>query len=155
MTPHRAFPPYDWAAVLSLIQRTFAYMDGRIDPPSSVHGMTNADIAAQSESGEVWVTGAPPIACMFLTPQADSLYLGKFAVAQSHRGKGHARRLIARAEDSARARGLAALTLKTRVELLENHATFRALGFIEVDRGAHPGYDRPTTVTFRKEIAPL
>lgn len=152
MTPHRALPPYDWAALLSLIRAEFAYMDGQIDPPSSMHRLTEADIAAKATSGEVWVIGTPPRACVFLTPQADSLYIGKLAVAANHRGQGLARSLIAQAEARARALGLPALTLETRVELVQNHAAFRAMGFSEVARSCHPGYDRPTSITFRKRI---
>ena len=47
---------------------------------------------------------------------------------------------------------LPVLELQTRVELTENHATFRALGFVEVARTAHPGYDRPTSITFRRPV---
>ena len=32
-------------------------------------------------------------------------------------------------------------------------AAFGALGFAETGRSAHPGHDRPTTVTFRKTVA--
>ena len=37
MTPYQAVAPYDWPALLALIQAAFAGMDGRIDPPSSMH----------------------------------------------------------------------------------------------------------------------
>lgn len=152
MTPHRALPPYDWAALLSLIRTEFAYMAGRIDPPSSMHRLTEADIAAKATSGEVWVIGTPPVACVFLTIQDDSLYIGKLAVAAAHRGQGHARSLIAQAKQSACALGLSALTLETRVELTENHAVFRNLGFVETARTAHPGYNRPTSISFFQGI---
>jgi hypothetical protein len=46
------------------------------------------------------------------------------------------------------------LELQTRVELEENHAAFRAMGFAEAGRTAHPGYDRPTSITFRKDLPP-
>jgi hypothetical protein len=46
------------------------------------------------------------------------------------------------------------LELQTRVELLENHATFAALGFHKVAETAHPGYARPTSLTLRKPVAP-
>jgi hypothetical protein len=39
-----------------------------------------------------------------------------------------------------------------RVELTETHATFRALGFTETGRTAHPGFDRPTSITFRRPV---
>ena len=152
MTPYRATAPFDWAAILHLIQTEFASMRGRIDPPSSMQRLTEADIAAKAESGEVWVVGSPPVACMFLTLQQDSLYLGKLAVSATHRGKGLARALIDVAETRAKALGLAAVELETRVELLENHAAFRALGFVEVGRSAHPGFAQPTSIRFRKAV---
>lgn len=148
----RRLTPDDATATLALIRAEFAYMDGRIDPPSSMHRLTEADILQQNESGEVWLTGTPPLACVFLTPHSDSLYLGKLAVAFAARGTGLARRLVALAEARARALGLSALELQTRVELTENHAAFRALGFVETARTAHKGYARPTSVTFRKQL---
>ena len=63
--------------------------------------------------------------------------------------------MVAVAERRARELGLAAVELQTRVELVENHATFAALGFVETARTAHKGYDRPTTITFRKVIGPI
>ncbi|MEL6793708.1 MAG: hypothetical protein AAFP78_09655, partial [Pseudomonadota bacterium] len=35
----------DWTAVHRLLTDAFAYMDGRIDPPSSLHRMTEDDLA--------------------------------------------------------------------------------------------------------------
>jgi GNAT superfamily N-acetyltransferase len=152
MTPHRVSEPYDWAAVLALIRAAFAGMEGRIDPPSSMYALTEAAIAEQARGGEVWVIGAPPVACVFLTPKPGALYIGKLAVAEAARGLGHARRLIEQAEDRARALGQPALELQTRIELTENHATFRALGFTQTGATAHPGFDRPTSLTFRRAV---
>ena len=153
MKPQRAHAPYDWPALLALITRAFAGMEGRIDPPSSLHHLTAADIAAQAQTGEVWVIGAPAVACMFLTPQPQALYLGKLAVDPAVRRMGYARRLISVAELRAHALGLPALELWTRVELAENHTTFRALGFVQAGTRAHAGFDRPTTVVFTKRLA--
>lgn len=152
MTPYRARAPFDWAALLHLIRSEFAYMEPRIDPPSSMHRLTEADIAAKAETGEVWVIGSPPLACVFLTRQPDSLYVGKLAVAADQRGKGLARALIDVAEARARDLGLGWLELETRVELLENHAAFTRMGFQEVGRKAHAGFDRPTSITFRRAV---
>ena len=152
MTPHRATDPYDWPALLHLIRAEFAYMDGRINPPSSVHSLTAGSIAAQAQTGEVWVLGHPPAACVFLTPKPQALYVGKLAVAASHRRQGLARRLVNLAETRARALHLPALERQTRIELTENQAAFRARGFVEVARTAHPGHDRPTSITFRRAV---
>ncbi len=153
LTPHRLHPDdRDLAAILPLLRRCFAYMDGRIAPPSSVHRLTPDGIADQARDGEIWAIGTPPMACVFLTLQPDALYLGKLAVAPKMRGHGLARTLVAHALGRARAHGLPKVTLKTRIELVENHAVFRALGFCKLAETAHPGYNRPTTVIFEQEV---
>ena len=154
MTPDRANAPFDWPAILALIQDSFAYMEGRIDPPSSMLRLTAPDIERQAAEGEVWVIGQPPVACVFLTVKPSALYIGKLAVARSQGGRGLARALIDMAESRARTLGLPMLELQTRVELTENHATFHALGFLETARTAHAGYARPTSITFRRPVQP-
>ncbi len=152
MTPYRATEPFDWDGLLALIQRAFAEMEGRIDPPSSMHSLTTDSIAGLARSGEVWVIGAPPVACIFLTPKPGALYLGKLAVAAIERGKGHARRLVDLAALRAKALRLPAMELQSRIELVENHAIFRKLGFHQTGATAHPGFDRPTSLTFRHAV---
>ena len=152
MIPRRTSSAADWPAILALLKAEFAYMDGRIDPPSSLHDLTPEALSDQAARGEIWVIGRPPLASIFLTPKPQALYLGKLAVAADHRGQGLARQLVDLAETRARALNLPALELQTRVELTGNHATFRALGFVETGRTAHQGYDRPTSVTFRRPV---
>lgn len=154
MPPYRVTAPFDGAGLLALIQAEFAYMEGRIDPPSSMHRLTVADIAAQAAKEEVWAIGTPPVACVFLTRKGDALYIGKLAVAATQRGKGLARRLMATAEARARDLGLSALELQVRVELTENQRAFAAMGFTETGRTAHEGFDRPTSITMRKLLLP-
>jgi GNAT superfamily N-acetyltransferase len=151
MSLRRATDPALWPLIRSLLQDTFAYMEGRIDPPSSLRNLTLDAMTEHCLRGEIWIIGAP-VACVFLTPRTDVLYLGKLAVAADQRGRGLARQLMDLAEVRARAMGLAALELQTRVELVENHATFRALGFEEIARTAHKGFDRPTSITFRRQV---
>jgi len=150
MTPFRPQPPYDWPALLGLIQRAFAAMEGRVDPPSSMYRLTIADL--EQHPGEVWVIGNPPIACVLLTPQGDALHIGKLSVDPAHQGHGHAKTLIRLAETRARALGLARLELQSRVELVENHAIFFALGFQQTKTTAHPGFDHPTSLVFSKPV---
>ncbi|MDZ4136316.1 MAG: GNAT family N-acetyltransferase [Paracoccaceae bacterium] len=150
MTPQRLSEPCDWAAVLTLIRRAFAGMEGRIDPPSSLNHLTAQDLA--HGPGEVWAIGDPVQACVVLTPLPHALHVGKLAVAPDAQGRGHARALIATATERARALGLPALELQVRVELVENHAVFAALGFRQVGESRHPGYDRATSVIFSKPV---
>lgn len=128
-------------------------MDGRIDPPSSMHRLRLEDVARQAREGEVWVIeDSFLVACVFLTPRSQVLYLGKLAVASSHRGRGLARRLVAQAAHRARALGLATVELETRIELRENHAAFARLGFVKTAETAHPGYTRPTSMTMQLKV---
>lgn len=152
--PRRMGPDEDMAAVHALLTVAFSYMEGRIDPPSSLGRMDVDALAQAAATAEVWVIEGDdgPLACVILTPQADTLYLGKLAVAHVARGKGLARRLIGLSLERAQALGLASVSLQTRVELVENHATFAALGFKVTGTTAHPGYDRPTTVNFRRSV---
>lgn len=152
MTPQLATDPALWPAILALLHEAFAYMEGRIDPPSSLHTLTPDALTRQTQTGEIWVIGAP-VACVFLTPKPGALYIGKLAVAASHRGQGLARQLIGLAEARARALQLPTLELQTRVELLESQAAVTALDFVEVGRTAHPGFDRATSITYRRAVA--
>lgn len=152
MTPQRAVDPHDWPALLSLLHRAFSGMEGIIDPPSSLNSLTAKGIAEQARKGEVWVIGQPAVACVFLTRRPDALYLGKLAVDPPHQGRGHARLLVEHAAQRARALGLPALELQARIELIANHAAFRRMGFVKTAATAHPGYTRPTTLTFRRAV---
>lgn len=149
MTPRPANKA-DAGWVLALIQRVFAEHDGRVDPPSSMHQMCLEDVEQQAENHEIWVIGKE--ACVFLTAQENGLYVGKLAVAPEARGKGRARALIMQAENRARALHLPQVVLQTRVELVENHTAFQALGFVKTDESAHPGFDRATSFRFTKVL---
>jgi len=154
MTPIQARPE-DFALhaqILTLLQRSFAYMDGRIDPPSSLHNLTSEGIAQLCNQIEVWAIAQPPAACVFLTPKPHALYLGKMAVDDAHRGKGLAGQLVTLATERARALGLGMLELESRIELTEVHAAFTRLGFHKTSEQAHPGFDRPTEIVMQKTL---
>ena len=104
--------------VLDLIRQCFAYMDGRVDPPSSMHHLTLEALSKQAVAGEVWAIGAPVVASVVLTPRLDVLYLGKLAVLEDLRGRGLARTLLELALVRARSMGLNAVELQTRIELV-------------------------------------
>jgi ribosomal protein S18 acetylase RimI-like enzyme len=151
MTPRLATDPSFWPPILALLHAAFADMATRIDPPSSLRDLTSEALDGQTRAGEIWIIG-PPVACIFLTPKPQALYLGKLAVASGYRGTGLARLLIDHAEVRAQDLGLPVLELQTRIELVENHDIFRRLGFRETARTAHSGYDRPTSITFRRAV---
>lgn len=152
----RRGPVEDWAALHTLLVTCFSFMEGRIDPPSSLSEMTPESLREKA-AAETLVTirqGGRLVACGYLKDTGRSVYLGKLAVHPDHRGRGLLRRIVAEAEAMARTLGRPALELGTRVELTENHATFARLGFREVGRTAHPGYDRPTSVTMARPVPP-
>jgi len=52
----------------------------------------------------------------------------------------------------AKALGHARPDLQTRVELVENHAAFAAMGFAMTGTTAHKGDDRPTSITMQLDL---
>jgi predicted GNAT superfamily acetyltransferase len=107
---------------------------------------------AAEETLIIATEGQEVIGCAFAALRTDCVYVGKVAVAQPARGKGVARAMLAAAEVLAREHSRRLLEVQTRVELVENHATFRALGFEKVGETAHPGYNRRTSITMRKQV---
>lgn len=144
----------DWAALHAFVHRTYAYMDARIDPPSSLHKMdsTSFEEKAKSETLIIARLEAELVGCLFCRPQDDWLYVGKVAVDGAHQGRGIGRALFVRAFDLAARMDLLGLELETRVELIENHRTFEKLGFQKIGENAHSGYDRPTSIRMRAVI---
>lgn len=153
LTPRKAGEGEDWTQLMVVLGESFAGMAGRIDPPSSLTRMTSADLADIAERDEIWVIGKPAVATVTLSVRPGVLHLGKLAVRKDAQGRGLGRRLVDLAVTRARALGLAEVMLETRVELVENHAMFRHMGFVETARRAHPGFDRMTTVEFRKPVS--
>jgi GNAT superfamily N-acetyltransferase len=145
----------DWPQLLGLIRDSFAYMDSRIDPPSSLQKMSVEEfkLKAATESLILAQEDLSIIGCAFAALRDDCVYLGKVAVAKTARGKGVAREMFLAAETLARQSGRQFLELQTRIELVENHATFAALGFLKVAESAHPGYNRPTSIIMRRRVS--
>lgn len=143
-----------WAELHDLIMRSFAYMDGVIDPPSSAHRLTPANLRdkARNEICFIATLDGRLAGCIFAAERADAFYVGKLAVDDSARGMGIGRALMQAAEHHAVAQGKPTLELQTRIELEANHATFGRMGFVEFERTAHEGYDRPTSITYRKTL---
>lgn len=146
----------DMEALLGLILRAFAFMDGRIDPPSSARTLTPGRLRDKAVEETGFVIDGPdglPVACLFCRLDGpETLYLGKLAVDPVWQGRGLGRQLLAAAEAHARAAGCRRLRLETRVELTENHRLFARWGFVRAGESRHPGFDRTTSVDMVKEI---
>ncbi len=143
-----------WDELLKLILSSFAYMKGRIDPPSSALSLRLATLAdkAHSEIAYVAMEGDILCGCVFLRPEEDCLYIGKLAIAPDAQGRGLGRRLLAVAVEVARSHALPSLRLETRIELVENHDVFARWGFVKTAENAHPGFTRTTSIEMRKPV---
>jgi len=144
----------DWTALIELLRAAYAYMESRIDPPSSLLRM-NVEEFQDKARREVLILALQDqrlVGCAFASLREDCVYVGKLAVDVTVRGSGIARKIMQAAETVARANARPFLELETRIELTENHKTFASLGFSKVAESAHPGFDRPTSITMRKAV---
>ena len=116
-------------------------------------GVAELRARARDESLIIACDDAGLVGCAFAAVKADCVYVGKLAVAERARGRGIARKIMRVAESLAGQSGRQFLELRTRVELIENHRAFAALGFEKVAETAHPGCPRPTSITMRKRLA--
>ncbi len=149
-------PEFDrWDELLGLILHSFASMEGRIDPPSSARRLTADSLRAKAgeEACVIAMSDEKLVGCIFAAERDDHFYVGKLAVDPGSQSRGIARALMAAIEAHVVRAGKPSIELQTRIELTDNHAVFRKLGFIETARTAHAGYDRPTSITYRKTIA--
>ena len=74
MTTHRLGPDDPrLAEILALIRAAFAYMEGRIDPPSSMLRLDPGAVQRQARTGEIWALCGPLSTCIFLTSKPDYL----------------------------------------------------------------------------------
>ena len=144
----------DWTALHALIMNAFAYMDGRIDPPSSAHRLTPENLRerASVEIGIVAIEDGQLLGCVFCKAEPETLYIGKFAISPKAQGKGLGRLLLTATENLARELGLGTLRLETRIELTDNHAVFGKWGFVKTAENAHAGYDQPTSIEMKKTL---
>jgi predicted N-acetyltransferase YhbS len=144
-----------WDDVLALIIRAFAFMESVIDPPSSAHLLTLDSLRdkAGQETAFMALRGGRIVGCVFALERANDFYVGKLAVEPGFQAQGVGKRLMQATEELARSRNKTAIELQTRIELTGNHAAFARLGFREIARTAHKGYDRPTSITMRKALA--
>ena len=95
--------------------------------------------------------GGEIIGLVVLIPEGRTMLLDNVAVSPSAQHRGHGRRLIAFAENTARAAGCDTIRLYTNVLMTENLTIYRRLGFIETHRGDEIGYRR---VYMAKRLAP-
>ncbi|EBU7498283.1 N-acetyltransferase, partial [Salmonella enterica subsp. enterica serovar Typhi] len=107
---------------------------------------------AKEETGYLALDGDRIVGCIFCAERPDSFYVGKLAIAADHQRSGLGYALMQHAEALALRAGKSALELQVRVELSGNQSAFARMGFVEIARTSHAGYDRPTSITMRKAL---
>ena len=145
----------DATAVAATIAAAFEEFRCKLVPESGAFGETAGSIAKELATG----TGAiiaeqngAIVGCVMIRPFEGDLYFGRLSVLPSARGRGLAARLIRAVEDEARARHLPGVRLGVRISLTANQKLFHSLGYREISREAHPGFDHPTSIKMRKKL---
>lgn len=147
----------DWQGLYKLLHDSFAYMQGIIDPPSSLYKLTadNLRRKANLEALLLVFDNQKLIACGFFDTRDDVIYIGKIAVAKTHQGRGIANNIFNIAEIFALDNDKKYLELETRIELTSNHLAFGKMGFITTAHNSHVGYNRVTSITMQRAITQL
>ncbi|MFO1079968.1 MAG: GNAT family N-acetyltransferase [Reyranellaceae bacterium] len=145
----------DAPAIAATIAAAFEQYRGRLQPESGAFRETAQTIAAELANGSGAVIAERNgrfVGCVMLQPLEGDLYFGRLSVLPEARGLGLARRLVEAVEQEARRRGLPGVRLGVRIVLTDNQRLFAALGYAEIGREAHPGFDRPTSINMRKPL---
>jgi ribosomal protein S18 acetylase RimI-like enzyme len=151
----RAATAADAATIAAIIAASFEEYRGRLEPESGALGETAEAVTAElaRESGAIIAErNGEVVGCVMVKLLEDDLYLGRLAVVPAARGQGIARRLVEAVEDEARRRELAGVRLGVRIALTENQKLFASLGYVEISREAHEGFDQPTSINMRKAL---
>jgi predicted N-acetyltransferase YhbS len=151
----RAATAADAAAIAATIAASFEQYRGRLEPESGAFGETTDGIAAElaHEAGAILAErNGRIIGCVMVKLIDDDLYFGRLSVVPEARGQGIAHRLLEAVEDEARRRELAGIRLGVRIVLVENQQLFSSLGYVEISRAAHEGFDHPTSINMRKAL---
>ena len=88
----------DFEELHRLLRRCFAGMEGRIDPPSSLHRMSPEYLRKMAQE-QVLITcydGKTLIGCGFTEDQAEVFYLSKLAIDPAYQGRGLLREMVNR-----------------------------------------------------------
>jgi ribosomal protein S18 acetylase RimI-like enzyme len=145
----------DAAAVAATIAAAFEQYRGKLKPESGAFRETTKGIVGELRKGAgaiVAERNGHVLGCVMTKMLEGDLYFGRLAVLPEARGTGLARRLIEAVEADARSRGLPGVRLGVRVVLTANQKLFASMGYVEISRESHPGFDYPTSINMRKSL---
>jgi ribosomal protein S18 acetylase RimI-like enzyme len=154
-TTIRAARRDECATIVALILECFGEYRGKIVPESSALTDTAAKIESFFPDEHVAVAeqGGRLIGCITARRKPGHVYLGRLAVLKPYRRAGIAAALIGSVEAFARRHGFGEVRLEVRIVLTGNQRLFQSLGFREIARHAHPGFDQPTYLEMAKPLA--
>jgi predicted N-acetyltransferase YhbS len=145
----------DAPAIAATIAAAFEQYRGRLQPESGAFLETADAIAAELARGATAIVAERNdgmLGCVMIKEMEGDLYLGRLSVQPAARGTGLAARLVAAVENLARTHGLPGVRLGVRIALPDNQRLFTSLGYREISREAHPGFDHPTSINMRKAL---
>jgi ribosomal protein S18 acetylase RimI-like enzyme len=152
----RPATPADAAALAATIAAAFEQYRGKLVPESGAFRETADTIAAELRNGAGAIIAERNdvvLGCVMTKLEEGDLYFGRLSVLPAARGEGLARRLVEAVEAEAQARDLPGVRLGVRVVLTDNQRLFQSLGYREISREAHEGFDHPTSINMRKALA--
>ena len=146
---------YDAPELAHTITSSFEEFRGKLVPESGALRETAQSIADEMKHDTAAIVAEQNgvvVGCVMFRMYQGDLYFGRLSVLPQARGRGLARRLIAAVEREARALGVPGVRLGVRVVLTENQRLFQSLGYREISREAHEGFDYPTSINMRKAL---
>jgi len=131
----------DCAAVTACVQAAYAPYIERIGRAPAPMTADYADLIARG-TVSVLLEGGELRGVLVLKQEEALLWIENVAVHPDHHHRGFGRRLLAYAEQRARAAGLLEVRLYTYELMVENISLYRRLGYHEVERRAEAGFRR-------------
>jgi predicted N-acetyltransferase YhbS len=138
-----------------LTQAAFAPY-GQLRPPSGAvaESVNQVATALAAGGGAVAERNGEAVGCLRWHLRDDGdLYVGRVAVAPDEQGSGIGGALMAWAEAEARRQGCGGLSVGVRVALPANLAYFQRLGYVVMGEHSHDGFEHPTWLSLRKQLA--
>jgi ribosomal protein S18 acetylase RimI-like enzyme len=131
----------DVATVAAIVKDAYSMYLAR---NGKIPGPMRDDYAALIDAKRVHVLedAGEIVGLVVLIPEQQAMLLDNVAVSPRAQGRGFGVRLIAFAEESARAAGFAVIRLYTQDIMTENLALYSRLGFVETHRGEAIGLNR-------------
>ncbi len=146
----------DAALLCRLVHESFAEYEGHLDPPSAAMHETAESIEWELRNGSIGMLALAddvPVGSVLAKPKGRHLYFGRLSVLPTFRRHAVGAALVEAVQSEARNAGLDGIDCSVRIALEANQRFFLSLGFVEVGRNAHLGFNEPTSIDYRKTLS--